>query len=271
MEIQKINNRVPLILLFLVILIAVLPADDLSKFHKTGSSTETVDHSSWTAWLGDNLYRDERDINLLAYGKVTAGGQKQLKEYIEYLETRTVTTLGRDEQFAFWINLYNALTVSLILEEGPVESIRDIKSGLFSSGPWDLEISEVEGVVLTLNDIEHEILRPFFQDPRIHFAVNCASVGCPDLQEEAFLAQSLETQLDHAARTYLSHPRGLEFKGGSLHLSSLFKWYKEDFGKTQKDRLLSLSQWVPSEDAQELKAYTGRLSYDYDWSLNGTF
>ena len=120
------------------------------------------------------------------YAAVTQADRTALKTYLKDLQAVRVTTLPRRAQMPFWINLYNALTVEVILDNYPVKSIRDIKSGLFSSGPWSTELVRVEGHDLSLDDIEHEILRPIWKDKRIHYAVNCASIGCPNLAAKAY-------------------------------------------------------------------------------------
>lgn len=138
----------------------------------------------------------------------------------------------------------------------------------FRPGPWNEKLVTIEGQAVSLNDIEHRILRPIWQDPRIHFAVNCASIGCPNLLSEAFTAQNLETLLEKAARDYLAHPRGLDFGEKSLTLSKIFDWYQVDFGNNESETLKTLSRWLPVGTAERLKAYNGRIKYQYDWALN---
>jgi len=184
-----------------------------------------------------------------------------LKAYLSTLEATDPTTLTRDAAMAYWINLYNAKTVDIILDNYPVESIRDIGGGFFSRGPWDDEVLTVNGSALSLNDVEHGILRPIWRDARIHYAVNCASIGCPNLRMTAFTAASLNSDLDAAAREYASHPRGAELTSNGLVVSSIYEWYKSDFGGADAGIIAHLAQYGgPS----------GQRIYDdrYDWSLN---
>lgn len=152
-------------------------------------SSVVVDHGSWDRFLSTYVITDDPGgMNLVDYGAVSPAGKSTLDRYVSALEATLVTRLNRPEQLAYWINLYNALTVGVILDHYPVNSIRDINlsRGLFSRGPWQAKVLEIEGEQVSLDDIEHRILRPIWQDPRVHYAVNCASLGCPNLQPIAF-------------------------------------------------------------------------------------
>ena len=137
-----------------------------------------------------------------------------METYLETTQSLDPKNYSRDVQKAYWINLYNAFTVYVILEEYPVQSILEL--GENASGPWDQKISSVAGKSLSLKDVEHNILRKEWSDPRIHFGVNCASVGCPNLLKHAYTADNVETLLAQAAREFMSHPRGMRFEKGSL-------------------------------------------------------
>ena len=136
--------------------------------------------------------------------------KRRLNSYVAGLTAIPISRYNRSEQRAYWINLYNALTVKLVLEHYPIGSIRDIdiSPGLFADGPWKRKLVEVENEVLSLNDIEHRILRPIWRDPLIHYAVNCASVGCPNLLTMAFTAANTDDLLNAAALDYINSPRG---------------------------------------------------------------
>jgi hypothetical protein len=233
-------------------------------------STATVNHEEWSRFLGLYLATGgPEDVSTVAYAKVTAGDKSRLDAYIASLEAARVSALDPAEQFAYWINLYNAGTVQLILNKYPVKSIRDIKlGGLFSSGPWDAKLFTVEGEALSLNDIEHRILRPIWKDPRIHYAVNCASFSCPNLQATAFTAGNLEALLEQSARSYINSTRGVAFSSGRLTLSSIYDWYGYDFGRNEAEVVAHLRQYAKPELAGQLAAYKGRINYAYDWSLN---
>ncbi len=170
---------------------------------------------------------------------------------------------------AFWINLYNAKTLEIVAENYPVASIKDINlgGGFFGRGPWGAKLLTVEGRKLSLDNIEHDILRVKFNQPLIHYALSCASIGCPNLQKRAYRAATLEDQLRAGARAYVNHPRGLSVNGNRLTASKIYRWYAADFGGAA-----GLSRHWAIYAAPELKK---RLSehgsvdrYVYDWSLN---
>ena len=230
-----------------------------------------VDHSAFASILDRYLVADDPSgINLFRYESVGAADRRKLKEYIAALEATPIREYNRAEQMAFWINLYNAATIDLVLDRYPVESIRriDISPGLFASGPWDGELVTVEGIPLTLNNIEHRILRPLWRDARIHYAVNCASMSCPNLAPEPYAAADLEAQLDRAASDYIAHPRGVRIEGNNLTLSSIYDWYGEDFGGGVEGVLEHLRRYAGPQLASDLENWNGRIRYGYDWSLN---
>ena len=152
------------------------------------AATTPIDHSAWDKLLVTYVSEHADGVNRVAYARVTDTDRATLTKYIADLQAISISRYGRGEQLAYWINLYNALTVELILDYHPVDTIRDINisPGLFSFGPWDKKLISVENERLSLNDIEHRILRPIWRDPRIHYSVNCAAIGCPNLQRVAF-------------------------------------------------------------------------------------
>jgi hypothetical protein len=193
-----------------------------------------------------------------------------LDGYLASLQGTAVSRLSRPEQKAYWINLYNALTVKTILDHYPVKSIRDIdiSPGWFSDGPWDAKLLTIEGEEVSLNDIEHRILRPIWQDNRVHYAVNCASLGCPNLQAQPFTANNMEDLLDQAARDYINHPRGMKVAGDKAILSSIYDWFQVDFGGNEEGVRQHLLKYAGPERTAYLKTGKVRFSYDYDWTLN---
>ena len=248
-------------------------ADLWPKWQKHDSaSVQKIDHSTWDKLLKEYLVASHPSgINRVRYGSVAPEDRKALKSYIANLQSLPISAYNRAEQKAYWINLYNALTVEIVLSRYPVESIRDIaiSPGLFSRGPWDAKLLTVEGEKLSLNDIEHRILRPVWKDERVHYAVNCASVGCPNLQPTAYTGANTEELLEKGAGEYVNHPRGVALKSGKLYVSSIYDWFKDDFG-ADRDRLLEhWLKYAEKDLAGALKTYKGGLSYSYDWSLNG--
>ncbi|MFM9844416.1 MAG: DUF547 domain-containing protein [Dongiaceae bacterium] len=229
-----------------------------------------VDHAVWDNFLRRYLWRGADGIMRVRYGQVSPADRKSLEGYLGALAAAPVGKLDRPEQLAFWINLYNALTIRTVLDRYPVASIRDIdvSPGLFNDGPWGKKLIAVEGEPLSLDDIEHRILRPIWRDPRLHYALNCAALGCPDLQPAAFEAAILESQLDAAARAYVNHPRGVRIDGGDLIVSSIYVWYAADFGGDDVSIIAHLRHYA---DAALDRALAGRQAIDddsYDWALN---
>ena len=235
------------------------------------ASTAKLDHSAWDRFLNRYLVTDHPSgINRVRYGDVTEEHRRALESYIERLQGTPVSRLNREEQMAYWINLYNAVTVRVILDHYPVASITKINlsSGLFGRGPWEAKLLEVEGEKISLNDVEHRILRPIWKDPRVHYALNCASTGCPNLQQRAYTGANLEVFLDKGAREYVNHPRGTFFRGERLVLSSIYDWFREDFDGSEEGVLRHLRRYAAAELNERLENYSGRISYEYDWSLN---
>jgi hypothetical protein len=235
------------------------------------ASAITVDHAAWDRFLSRYLVPNHPSgINRVRYDEVTAQDKRGLESYIDELQAVDVSGLNRDEQGAYWINLYNAVTVKVILDHFPVSSITkiDLSSGLFSRGPWEAKLLKIEGEEVSLNDMEHRVLRPIWKDPRIHYAVNCASIGCPNLQDRAYTAANLEVLLEKGAREYINHPRGVSFQRNRLVLSSIYDWFQEDFGGSEEGVLRHLDRYAAPELAGKLKNYSGRIGYEYDWSLN---
>lgn len=193
-----------------------------------------------------------------AYGKLIA----DLKSF------SPATLKTQKEKMAFWINVYNIMAVKMVVDHYPVKSIKDAGS-LFSS-VWKKKVGVVGGKEVTLNDIEHEILRKM-GDPRIHVAIVCASVSCPDLRDEAYTADKLDAQLDDQFEKFLENRgKGLKVnrKTKRVYLSKIFDWFEEDF--EPKGGVLSfLSRYVPKVHQRILQKGIAKVSYlDYNWDLN---
>ena len=244
-------------------------ADVTSDWNESNPSNPTeIDHGIWQTILDRYLESDHNTgVNLFDYGRVDAQDRNVLKRYLGELQSLDPRTYNRKVQMAYWINLYNALTVYLVIDHYPVASIKKI-GGLFSFGPWDTVVARIAGHDLTLNDIEHKILRPIWKDPRIHYAVNCASLGCPNLSCKVYRAADLDDRLDQAARDYINHPRGVRFEDGTLVLSSIYDWYRDDFGSDKSSLLRHLKRYAKPALKDRLEGYHDETDYEYDWSLN---
>ncbi|UUX51030.1 DUF547 domain-containing protein [Nisaea acidiphila] len=237
--------------------------------HAPGGAV-TLTHSAWDMFLTRYVRGGTDGIARVDYGAVTETDRAALYDYVTSLEAIPVTSLSRSEQLPYWVNLYNALTVRVVLEHYPVDSIRDIdiSPGLFADGPWGKKLATVEGEEISLDDIEHRILRPVWRDPRIHYAVNCASLGCPNLQPRAMTAANAERYLEHGASAYINHPRGARVESGKLIVSSIYDWFDEDFGGDDAGVIAHLKRYATGTLADALRS-VGRISDDeYDWRLN---
>lgn len=236
--------------------------------HMDGSA-RTLDHTAWTNLLQRFVVPGRDRLHRVDYARFREHGRAPLRAYLAALQTVSISTLDRPEQFAFWVNLYNALTIDVVLEHLPVESIRDIHlGGLFFRGPWKKKLVTVEGVELSLDDIEHEILRPVRRDPRIHYAVNCASIGCPNLARQAYAGARLDEMFDAAAKAYVNSQRGVQGDGPRLIVSSIYKWYAEDFGGTETAVLSHLKEFAAPALRVRLEAAGSITDYAYNWRLN---
>ncbi len=207
-------------------------------------------------------------IHRVRYAAVTKADRDALWTWLRAEAQRGPGGLGRDHQFAYWANLYNGLTLARVLDAYPISSILDIKRWPWSFGPWDETLVTVQGEALSLNAIEHRILRPLFTEPRVHFALNCASLGCPNLAPRPYAGETLDDALQDGLETYLAHPRGLSLKGGQLTLSSIFDWYRSDFPEDRAAFLAFLAAAAPPGLQGPLQAVKGPFAYDYDWALN---
>lgn len=230
-------------------------------------SARSIDHTAWSRLLATYLVPAE--INLFRYAHVDAADRLRLKTYIADLASVPISSYRHAEQLAYWINLYNALTVDLVVDRYPVKSIRDIaiSPGLLSYGPWDRKIVQIEAEQLSLNDIEHRILRPIWQEANLHYALNCASLGCPNLAREAYTADNTAALMERGAVDFING-HGVRFEGSRIVVSSIYAWFTADFGGTETAVLDHLRRYARPPLLQRL---AGRVSIDgdsYDWRLN---
>ena len=249
----------------------IAPAQDLAGVFAgfDRNSKRTINHAPWQKILRNYLFADKAGINRFKYKQVTATDRQRLKTYIGAFARTDLRSLARKQQFAYWINLYNALTVDVVLDHYPVASIRDISisPGLFAKGPWRQKLITVRGIALSLDNIEHDILRKIWRDKRIHYALNCASVGCPNLAASAYTGKNLEAMLERAAAQYINHVHGVRIRGSKATLSSIYKWYAADFG-SQKQLLAHLRHYASPALKRQLGGAPAIAGYAYDWRLN---
>lgn len=252
----------PLLPLLAALLAGAAPAD-------VGVGRGAFDHTAWDRLLREHVSRGLVDYDSFASSQSFAG-------YLDDLARFDPASLPADARLAFWINAYNAYTIALVNRHGERESIRNINKtlGLLRlKGPWRERFARIGGRVLTLDEIEHDVIRREFDEPRIHFALVCAALGCPSLRSEAYVGARLEAQLQEQAEAFvLRSPtkNRVAVAARVVHLSPIFEWYADDFGGTPA----AIGAWLaaihpPGPERELLASGRFRLEYtDYDWSLN---
>lgn len=229
-------------------------------------------HLGWASTAPDqSLYADLLKKNV-SNGRVNYAGFKsaeaELDRYLAILEKTDSTKLSRDEQFAFYTNAYNAWTIKLILSGYPqIKSIKDL--GGFLQSPWKKKLVRIDSDILTLDDVEHNILRPRFKDPRVHFAINCAAKSCPPLRSEPYRGAVLDRQLNDSTSSFLNNPSNYELSGNDFYVSRIFKWFSEDFSEGILGFYLKFAQGDLKSYLEANKHKIKIKFMPYDWSLNG--
>ncbi|MEO7210957.1 MAG: DUF547 domain-containing protein [Chitinophagaceae bacterium] len=230
-------------------------------FHGNGTPPS---HDAWTGLVKKYVNAD----GLVDYkGFISDSGK--LNSYLELLSSNPPGKEWSDnDKIAYWLNAYNAFTVKLIIEHYPLKSIKDLgpkDQVIFINTPWDIKFFEIGGKTMTLNRIEHRILRKDFTEPRIHFALNCASMSCPKLRREAYVGSKLDEQLTDQAKDFLRDESRNKISASSPKVSSIFKFYGSDMTKWSGKSLIGyINQYSPVQINADAE-----LQYlDYDWSLN---
>ena len=249
----------------------VIPKSELSQHSLIEVGTVTrVDHRIWDGFLSDHTVKDAQGVVRVRYGAVSAPQKAQLKSYLGSMARTDTRKLSKEAQLAYWVNLYNALTVDVILDHYPVASIRDIKTRTFDLGPWEDKRITINGTPTSLHDIEHGIIRPIWAEvPEVHYVLNCAATGCPNLGQRAYSAQNIMGALETAAVAYVNDPRGVRIApNGSVTLSKIYSWYLDDFGGSTEAVLAHIRSYAQPQLKAALAETTRVRGYAYDWSLN---
>jgi Protein of unknown function, DUF547 len=233
-------------------------------------SSKTVNHGPLDAILRAHLVAGKDGINRLDYPKLVGARHNELKSYIAALAQVDPVSLDRPEQLAYWINLYNAVTLDAVLARYPVKSIYEVSlkdaSGQPADGPWKAKLVTVAGVSLSLDEIENGIVRPVFKDARAHYGLNCLSIGCPNLRPAALTGANIEAEFEQASKEFVNHPRALAFVDGKVKASSVFDWFVEDFGGFA-GVIAHMQQYAEPALKEKLATVKAIDSYDYDWAL----
>lgn len=233
-------------------------------------STARIDHSAWGSFLARHVHRRRNGANLIAYRDVTPTDRGLIGDYLGALQAVSLGRYRRSEQLAFWINLYNALAVRLVLEHYPIRSVRDITvtSPGTGRGIWGVALATVEGQPLSLDDIENRIIRPIWRDPRILYTLNCAAVGYPNLCATPYVGEHINEQCNSAAWGYVNDPRGMRIIDGRLIVSQLYRWYVADFGGDPLHVIHHLMAFAAPDLAMRLQRFDAIDGYTFDWALN---
>ena len=230
---------------------------------------QQIDHGVWNRFLSKYVVANHPSgIYRVRYDEVPPRDRRALREYLDRLIGLDVRIFNRAEQRAYWINLYNATVVDMVLDHPNAPNVLKIDVGFFRKGPWRVKRMTIASKWMSLDDIEHRILRPGWHDPRIHYVLNMASLGSPNLLPEAFTAENSERLLDAAARAYVNHPRGVTVTAGRLTVSSLYVWYPDDFGGSEQGILDHLRRYATNTLKSQLASARHITYHTYDWSLN---
>ncbi len=253
----------------------LLSALFLTLTENTSFASSTFDHDyrAWGRTL--NGYAKKGLVDYAALGKAPESLMAHLWG-IRGVSRENYESWSRDQKIAFWINTYNAAAIQTVLDHYPLKKGLSWKALAFPANSiqqipnvWDQKFIDLFGEKISLNHIEHDILRKEFQEPRIHFALVCASLGCPVLRDEPYMSEKLDTQLDNQVAQFLADPKKFRYEtnSGTLYLSPIFKWFGEDFQKVG-GAVSFLKAHLSPELAQKLSDKTAIRWLDYDWSLN---
>lgn len=255
------------------VVLAAAAAAILSAAHATVFAEIGDDGALYSAALADHVRGGHVDYDALCR-------DERLGAYIERLSSTNPAELESDhDRFAFWINAYNAFTLKIICDNYPLDSINDLHLGglivgtVLNKTVWDKEFIEINGERMSLNHIEHDILRKEFKDPRLHFAIVCASKSCPSLRPEAFAGSRIDSQLDDQAKTFFADPEKNTFDVNEkkAYLSKILDWFSKDFGDNDEEILLFVSRFVAADLSAVIRSDLGEWDIkhaEYDWSLN---
>ncbi|KCZ92093.1 DUF547 domain-containing protein [Hyphomonas johnsonii] len=251
-----------------ITLAPVAGAEDAGAQTVEGTQMAKAQHADWTRLLGRYVHASPDGVNLFDYAglKASAADREALDTYIARFADMDLSGTN-NAAFAAWANLYNAVTVRYIVSKYPLGSIKD---GYFFGGPWKKVKVVAGGREVSLDDIEHKILRPTFHDPRVHYSINCASISCPNLMAKAWEPATLDADLDGAARAYVNNPRGVTVTDKGLVLSSIYDWFQDDFGGSKDAVIAHLLAYADTDLAARIRANPKINSFAYDWSLNDT-
>lgn len=232
---------------------------------QVASTSKPIKHEIWDDLLKKHV-SDKGNVNYKGFIE----DKETFNQYLDLLSNNHPNDehWSKKEKLAYWINAYNAFTVKIVADNYPIKSIKKIGGRIpFVNSVWDKKFIKIEGQSYDLNDLEHNILRTdYFNEPRIHFAINCASVSCPNLRNEAYVPEKVNDQLEHAAFLFINDPSKNKISPEHVEISKIFSWFQGDFTKSLGPAgvLAFISKYSESEINR-----TATVSHmDYDWNLN---
>lgn len=247
--------------------IVLLPLLAALSLPSSAAEPAAFDHGAFDALLREHVHAGRVDYDAFQ-------AAPSFRAYLDALERAAPDALPEAERLAFWINTYNAYTIQLVVQHGERESIRNINKGLLGKGPWKEPLVRAAGRQLSLDDVEHGLIRQQFKEPRIHFALVCAAVSCPPLRSEAYTGARLDEQLDQQTHLFLLRSPAqnrVDVAARRVYLSPIFDWYGGDFGGGRAAIGRFVAAYYPPGGPERMLLESGDFDLKhsaYDWSLN---
>ena len=263
--IQRLLFGSALVMLMQIDAATAAPKAKLIEFwnDREESSALTIDYSSWNEILETYVIEGQSpDVNRFDYTAVTEGDRIKISEFLNSAQSMDPRQLNSLEQKAYWLNLYNAALIKEVIEKEVEESVRVLGNRLWRRDRLYISMQDT-----SLDDIEHGILRPIYNDPRIHFSITAGAFGSGEIMTTAFTAQNVEQMLEEGARKFINHPRGVLVEADKATISSIFKWYKTDFGNNSDEIKQYILAYLDDDKKPAFEAVR-RVTYDFDWQLN---
>lgn len=233
-------------------------------------STKVISHKIWDDFLKQRVLTNEEGINLINYSSLSRQDLNTIDSYLQQMTKIDISKYNRQEQLAYWINVFNALTIRVVASYYPIRDIQEINisPGLLSKGPWGGTLIHIKNTPLSLDDINNRIIRPIWNDARTHYALTDATLGAPNIANHAYQGKLINAQLNEAANQYVNSLRGVQVVEGKLFVSTLYDWYEEDFGGSKQQVITHLKQHATEPLLSQLKSVRTIDSYIYNWHIN---
>ncbi len=245
---------------FFLFWVGIISFSSCAKKINVSSDSKPISHATWDSLLQKHVV--DGHVNYQGF----QADSLSFYHYINLLSANHPNEKhwAEKERLAYWINAYNAFTIQLVIENYPVKGIKEIKKGIpFVSSVWDIKFIEIENQTYDLNNIEHTILRKHFEEPRIHFAIVCASISCPELLNEAYVAERIDHQLNNQAIQFINDTSRNKITKEAISISKIFSWFKGDFTKKE-----SLIDFLNRYSKTKINANADISHLSYDWNLN---